>query len=246
MTVVHHQTVLSEALSHAVKWELVARNVAQAVDIPSRPDPNDRALNHDERALFMEAASNSIYPPLFYLALHTGMRRSELLGLTWRHTNLDLAQVSVVRVLNRLRDHSVVFEPPKTAHGRRNIDLAPSAALMLRDHRDRQQAIAHDLGVDWTEDWMVFCRPEGSPYGPDNVSSAFGRMARKAGIAGEGVSLKCLRHTHATMLLEQRVHPKVVQERLGHADIGITLDIYSHVTPSMQRDAVQKLERVLP
>ena len=114
---------------------------------------------------------------------------------------------------------------------------------MLRDHQGLQQRKARGLGLGWSEDWLVFCYPDGSPFVPDRVSKAFLTVTRKAGI--KGVNLKMLRHTHATLLLEQGVHQKVLQERLGHANVGVTLDIYSHVSPSMQREAALKFEEVV-
>ena len=100
-----------------------------------------------------------------------------------------------------------------------------------------------DAGSTWSDDWLVFSNPEGSPFVPDNVSSSFRKIASRAGL--NGVTLHQLRHTHATLLLRQGVHPKVVQERLGHSTISTTLDIYSHVTPTMQREATLILQEAL-
>ncbi len=200
-TVVQHHRVLSEALSHAAKWDLVPRNAAKSVDPPTKAKPAIRTLDHDEIRRFLDAATDSIYYPLFYLALHTGLRRSELSGLQWRETNLDLAQISVTRTLHRTRYGRTLIEQPKTAKGRRLVDLTPTSAIMLREHQRLHEEKARVLGLSWSAEWLVFSYPDGSPFVPDRVSKAFLTLTRKAGI--KGVNLRMLRHTHATLLLEQ-------------------------------------------
>lgn len=242
-SVLQHHRVLSEALSHAVKWGLVSRNVAQAVDPPRPINREMRTLDIYGVHAFLEAAKGTAYYPLFHLDIYTGLRRSELLGLRWRDVNLLMATLSVVQVLHRLPGGKTVFLEPKTAKGRRSVSLSPATVLSLRDHREQQEMLRDMLGAPLSEDDFVFSQPDGSPLKPDTVSHVFKDIARKAGL--EGVRLHDLRHTHATLMLQQGVHPKIVQERLGHANIAVTLDTYSHVLPGLQEAAAARFDQGL-
>jgi len=220
-SVLQHHRVLSEALSHALKMGLVARNVAQAVDPPKPVNREMRSLDSFGVQTFLEATKGTIYYPVFHLDVYTGLRRSEILGLRWRDVNLLMATLSVVQVLHRLPGGKTVFLEPKTAKGRRSVSLSPNAVLSLKAHREQQEMLRAMRGSALSEDDMVFSQPDGSPLKPDTVSHAFIAIARKAGLGA--VRLHDLRHTHATLMLQQGVHPKIVQERLGHANIAITL-----------------------
>jgi len=242
-SVLHHHRVLSEALSHAVKWGLVTRNVAKAVD-PPRPERVEmNALDADGVWRLLEAAQGTPYHPMLHLAIYTGMRRSEILGLRWMDVDFRMATISVVQVMHRLRGGRIVFQEPKTQKGRRLVDLSPTAVLALRAHHERQEAKQDMLGLALAGSDLVFSQPDGSPSLPDTLSHAFAKIAARAGLPG--VRLHDLRHTHATLMLRQGVHPKVVQERLGHSTIGVTLDTYSHVTPGLQRAAAMTFDREL-
>ena len=242
-SVLHHHRVLSEALSHAVKWGLVARNVAKAVD-PPRPERIEmKALDADGVRKLLEAASGTPYHPMLHLAIYTGMRRSEILGLRWMDVDLSMATLSVVQVIHQLYNGEIIFQEPKTSKSRRLLDLSPTAVLALRAHRERQEADRKMLGVPLADSDLVFSKSDGSPALPNALTKAFGKIARRAGLSA--VRLHDLRHTHATLMLRQGVHPKVVQERLGHSSISITLDTYSHVTPGLQRAAALALDREL-
>lgn len=242
-TVLQHHRVLSQALSHAVKWNLLARNVAQAVEPPRPVVKALRVLDGRAVQAFLEACKGTVYFPLFHLDIYTGLRRSELLGLRWRDVNLDMACLSVVQSMHRLAGGKVVFLEPKTARGRRQVALSPNPVLALRSYRETQEAMCADLGRTFSDNDLVFCNPDGAPFHPDTVSRAFQRIARNAGF--DGVRLHDLRHTHATLMLQQGVHPKIVQERLGHATIAVTLDIYSHVLPGLQEAAALQFEEGL-
>ncbi len=242
-SVLHHHRVISEALSHAVKWGLATRNVAQAVDAP-RPRRSEMPVM-DTVAIrrLLEAAQGTAYYPMIHLALYTGLRRSEFLGLRWSDIDLDMATLSVVQVIHRLRDGRIIFQEPKTTKGRRLIALSPTAVLVLRTHWERQEAELALIGVTLTNETLVFSHLDGSPYLPDSVTHAFTRIAHQIGL--RGVRLHDLRHAHASLMLRQGVHPKIVQERLGHSTIAITLDTYSHVTPGLQEAAALKFDQEL-
>jgi len=135
------------------------------------------------------------------------------------------------------------FRQPKTDKGRRLLSLSPSTAIMLREHREQQEKIRHALGLTLTDDDLVFCQPDGKPLLPNTVSHAWAKLARRTGL--KGIRLHDARHTHASLMLKQGINPKVVQERLGHASIQITLDTYSHVTPGLQEAAANRFDDII-
>lgn len=242
-TVIRHHRVLSEALKHAVKWGLVVRNVALSAT-PPRPNRfNIRVMAPDDVQKFLEAAKDSPYYSLFYLALFTGLRRGELLGLRWRDVDLVMANISVCQTLQRIPHEGFIIREPKTAKSRRQVALPPRAALLLRDLRTAYEATQTQLGKAVNDDTLVFSHPDGAPWDLDSVTHAFTRITERIGLAG--LRFHDLRHTHASLMLKQGIHPKIVQERLGHATIHITLDTYSHVLPGLQEAAALRFEEGL-
>jgi len=242
-TVSHHHTCLHRALKMALICGLINRNPADAVT-PPRPQRSEmHTMNEDELHTFLETAQRTPYYVLFYLALFTGMRRSELLALRWCDFDLLLCQVYVTRSLHHLRTGEIIFRAPKTAKGRRMVSLSPSAALLLQEHKDKQEATRASLGISLKDDDLVFSDLEGKPLLPDTVSHVWAKLVKRSGL--EGVRLHDARHTHASLMLKQGVHPKVVQERLGHATISTTLDLYSHVTPGLQQAAAEGFDKML-
>jgi len=242
-TVRHHHVTLHGALQHAIKMGLLNRNVADAVSPPRCQRPQWQTLSELDISTFLEAAKKTLYYVLFYEALFTGMRRSELLALRWCDVDLLLCQVYVTRTLHHLRTGEIVFRAPKSAKGRRMVSLSPSAALLLQAHKDKQEAIRASLGIPLKDDDLVFSDPEGKPLLPDTVTHAWIKLVRRIGL--KGVRLHDARHTHASLMLKQGVHPKIVQERLGHASIQITLDTYSHVVPGLQEAAAAGFDKMV-
>ena len=242
-TVKHHHRVLYEVLKHAVKHGVLIRNVAEAVD-PPRPDGKEIAtLEPDDVRLLLDAARETPYYTLFYTAIFTGLRRSELLGLRWRDVDLDLATLSVVQTLHYVPKKGYTFREPKTKRSRRSVDLSPSLAILLREHRANQELERKLLGRLLMPDDLVFSYPDGTPLPPNSVTKAFHKLAQSLGLSN--IRLHDLRHTHATLMLRQGVHPKVISERLGHSSVAITLDTYSHVLPGIQAAAAQRFDEGL-
>ena len=242
-TLIKHHNLLSEALSHAVKWGLLARNVADAVDPPRGQRKEMQALTSADLRRVLNACEGTPWHPIFHTLAWTGLRRSELLGLRWKDIDLLLATLRVSQVLHQLNDGRFVYQEPKTAKGRRTIALSPSSCIELQQYRESQEKDANLLGIPLTDDSLVFGHPDGSPRSPSTLTLAFRRLTRRLGFTG--VRLHDLRHTHATLMMEQGVNPKVVSERLGHASVVITLDTYSHVLPNMQEDAVARFESAM-
>src|SRR4030042_1000645 len=242
-TVKHHHRVLHEALKYAVKHGIIIRNIAEAVD-PPRPDSKEMVTLEPENVhVFLDAAHDTPYYVPFYTALYTGLRRSELLGLRWRDIDLDLATLSVVQTLHHVPKKGYVFREPKTKRSRRLVDLSPSLALLLREHRANKELEKKLLGHMLMTDDLVFCYPDGTPLPPNSVPKAFKRIVKTLGISN--IRFHDLRHTHATIMLSQGVHPKVVSERLGHSSVAITLDTYSHVLPGIQAAVAKRFDEGL-
>jgi len=237
----YQHVVLHKALETAMKWGLVLRNVADGVDVPRSRRRDMQTWSEFEVRHFLEVAKGSPYYPLFHTALYTGMRRGELLALRWR--DVGVQEVHVNRSLHQLRDGSYVFTQPKSAKSRRAIDLSPSSILTLAEHRERQEGIRAMIGIPLGQDDFVFSTPEGKALRPNTVSRAWTMLAARAGV--RVIRLHDARHTHASLMLKQGVHPKIVQERLGHGSIQVTLDTYSHVAPGLQRAAAESFDKLV-
>jgi integrase len=222
-----HHAVIHIALQTGVKWGLIDRNPADAVVPPKMLRHEMKTWDEPEIRQFLEAAKDSPHHALFYTALFTGMRRSELLGLKWSDVDLVLGQISVSHGLHHLDNGEYVFTEPKSAKSRRTIALTPSNALLLRAHQEKQKLDRALSGLAWSNDDLVFGTLEGKPRFPDTISRAWEATAARASL--KVIRFHDARHTHATVLLKLGVHPKIVQERLGHSSFAMTLDIYSHV-----------------
>ena len=236
-TVRHHHVTLHIALKTAVKRGMIIRNPADAVDPPRFTQPEMQTIGEADLTRFLDAAQKTEYYPLFYLALFTGMRRSELLALRWSDVDLILCQAHVTRSLHHLRTGETVFRPTKTVKGRRSVALSPSTVQVLRDYKAEQETARLHAGKLLQDDELVFS------WLPDTVTHAWLKLARKVGL--KDIHLHSARHSHASLLLRQGVHPKVVQERLGHSSIQVTLDTYSHVAPGLQEAAAKGFDDFL-
>jgi len=238
-TVRHHHMVIHKSLGNAVEWGLLSRNPADAVRPPKAQRTEMRVWNEQELRTFLEAAQDSQYYQLFSLNLFTGMRRSELLALKWSDVDLIYAQISVSRSLHVLKGGNVIFRSPKTAAGRRTIALSPSVVLMLAEYREDREHETRLLGQIISEDDLVFSNL-GKNLLPNTVTHAWQKLIKRTG--SKAIRFHDARHTHASLMLKAGIHPKVVQERLGHSSIAITLDTYSHVAPGLQMAAAQRFD----
>jgi integrase len=191
---------------------------------------------------FLKAAQETPYYVLFYTALYTGMRLGEILGLRWCDVDLDMAFLSVVQTLYK-RSGVCKMMNPKSSHSRRRIALSSSLVLLLREYQAEQQTQRILLGKLPSDTDLVFSHLDGKPLDPGVVSHTFAKVLKKARLPH--IRFHDLRHTHATLLLKAGEHPKIVSERLGHANIGITLDTYSHVLPGLQERAAEHFDNLV-
>lgn len=243
-TVRYHHAVIRGALRTAVEWRLVPFNVAAGMRLPKKKHHDFEVWDTSEVGRFLEAAKDSPYYTLFFTNLYTGVRRSELLGLWWGDVDLIFSQISVSRGLHQLKGGAYVLTEPKSQKSRRSIALSPAVVAVLRHQREVREAQAKELGVALTDRDYVFAHADNNPWRPNSVTRAWQSLCLRAGL--KPIRLHDARHTHASLMLKAGVHPKVVQERLGHSSIEMTLDIYSHVMPGLQEAAAARFEELMP
>ncbi|MBA7541064.1 Tyrosine recombinase XerC [subsurface metagenome] len=242
-TVHKHHRLLSQALKYAVRQGYLGRNPCELVDSPSWKGRAMRTLTPAEVEALFDVAKDSYYYPVYYTAVSSGLRQGELLGLRWRDIDLDFLSISVSRVLYKRRG-ICQFKEPKTARSRRRVAMTPKLALFLREYRAERERLYRELGKELTLDCLLFAYPDGRPLDPSVLSHEFARLAKQAGL--ERVRFHDLRHTFASLMLMRGAKPKVISEALGHASVGFTMDVYSHIIEGMQADAMALLDEVLP
>jgi integrase len=235
--------LLHKALTQAVNDGLIPRNATDPVK-PPRPSRNEmKTLTPEQAHVFLEAAKNDRLRALYIVAIHTGLRQGELFGISWDDVDLEAGTLSVHRTLSGAKG-GPKFTTPKNNKTRR-VRLTPQAAEALRDHRKRQLEERMRLAGLWQDHGLVFCSTVGTPLSRHNVyNRSFKPLLERAGLP-YSLRFHDLRHTFATLMASSGGHAKVVQEMLGHASINITLDLYSHVLPDMQEDAVDRLGAML-
>jgi integrase len=233
--------MLHTALDKAIKLGILTRNVCETVSPPRKTHKEMNPLTPEQIHQLLEAAKGHPQEALFILALATGMRRGELLGLKWQDINFERGVLQVRRALTRMPTGLGYQETePKTKKSRRSIVLIAFAIEALKKHRAKQLEMKLAAGDTWEEHDYVFCAPAGKHLNPGyDVLVQLKKLLKKAGLPD--VRFHDLRHSTATLLLSKGTHPKVVQEILGHSVISMTLDTYSHVLPTMQKDAMQGL-----
>jgi len=227
--------VLHKALRAAMHDGLIRTNVAQGVKRPRVPKREMQTWSAEELRTFLESTKDSRLYPLWRFLSQTGLRRGEALGLQLDALDLDAGKVMVRR--QRKQDGYAVEEGPMKSDARRSISIDGGTVEALRAQLQQQLDDAAEWGEAWQASGHVFVREDGSPWHPDRISKLFDQAAKAAPVPR--IRLHDLRHTWATLALRAGVHPKVVQERLGHKKISITMDLYSHVLPDMQESAAE-------
>jgi integrase len=242
-TVQRIHTDLHKALKQAVRWGLVPRNVTEAVQAPRPAKKEIQPLTPEQSRALLYAAREDQLEAFYVLAITTGLRRGELLGLRWQDVDLERGKLQVRQQLVRTKKDGLTFTSPKGDKSR-SVRLTRNAAEALKRHRKRQLENKLRLAGLWQETGLVLTTPTGTPLDPDSLGKRSLRpLLERAGLPR--IRIHDLRHTFATILLSRGTHPKVVQEMLGHANISQTMDTYSHVLPDMQDVAVSAMESAL-
>ncbi|MFC1860067.1 tyrosine-type recombinase/integrase [Chloroflexota bacterium] len=243
-TVLRMHRVLSQALRWGVRQGYLSTNPASRdhVDPPKAKRYIGRTLDPAEVSELLEVAYDSYYYPVIYTAISTGIRRNELLALQWRDIDILGMTISVNHSLYKGNGKVELMEP-KSENSRRQVAMTPQLANYLREYRAERESLYLIIGRVLSLDDFVFGDDAGQPIDPSVLSHNFGRIVKKAGL---DVRFHDLRHSCATLMLGAGVHPKIVQEMLGHSSIQITLDTYSHTVPGMQKAAAEQLGALLP
>jgi integrase len=227
-TVLQLHRVLHHALRDAIRWNLITRNVAELVTPPRKAHQDFVTFTPEQARRFLDAVKGDRLEALYILALTSGMREGELFGLRWADVDLAAGALHLVKQL-------------KTRSSRRQVLLVSVAADALARHLARQRAERQLLGPAWEDHGLVFPNTVGRPLHTSNfLQRNFYPLLKRAGLPH--IRFHDLRHSAATLLLGLGIHPKIVSEMLGHSQVGITLDLYSHVTATMQQEAVRAFE----
>ena len=244
-TVRYIHNTLHKALKDAERKGLVTRNVASAADPPKHRQAGSRQIvtwTPEEVVTFLGALEGHRLAAAYTLAVTTGMRRGEVLGVRWRDIDLEHQRLAVRQTVISV-NYKVSLGEPKTAKGRRSIALDPLTVAALQAHKHRQEAEKAALGQGYQENGLVFPKLDGTPTNPDFFSQCFDRTVAK--LAVPRIRLHDLRHTHATIGLAAGVPPKIMSERLGHATVEFTQDVYMHAIPGMQEDAAKLISAMI-
>jgi integrase len=236
------RSVLRIALTQALKWNLVARNVATLVDPPRYHKPEVVPFNAEQVRTFLEVSKGDRLEALFLVMLSMGLRKGEALGLRWQDTDLDAGIMRIQNSLQRIEKRLQLVEL-KTKRSRRTLPIPETIISTLRTHRIRQLEEKLLAGERWKETGLIFTTRLGTPLNPRNVLRSFHRLLERAEIPRQGVHN--LRHSCASLLLEQNVHARTLLDILGHSRISVTMDTYAHVPPQTMRDAAEAMNLAL-
>jgi integrase len=234
--------ILRRALGQAVKDGLVGRNVAKLADPPRWKRPEIKPWEPAEAARFLDAIRTERLEAAYLLALSLGLRRGEVLGLRWSDVDLEGKTVTISQALARVGG-KLEFIEPKSRQSRRTVPIHDGLVAALRNHRRRQFEERLAAGSRWHDGGLVFTTGIGTPLEPRALNEDFERVVMAAGL--RRIRLHDLRHSCATFLLAQGVHPRVVMELLGHSQISLTMETYSHVLPDAMREAIGRMEALL-
>jgi integrase len=246
-TVQYTHAVLRSALQQAVREELIVRNVARIVETPKVPHAEVRPLDRGEALLLLKAANSHRLHALWHLLVATGLRRGEVLGLTWADIDLTARQLRVRRNLQRL-NKGLLFGTPKTARSLRTIALPASCVAQLKRHKVEQESERAQAGQDWEPytfqpDGLIFTTPTGRAIDPRGLNRMLTVLCRNAHV--RSIRVHDLRHTAASLMLAEGVAVRTIMETLGHANISMTMDTYGHVMETTLRDAADRMDRAL-
>jgi integrase len=231
--------ILHKALHDAMLSNLVAGNVSDNVSLPRIEKHETRTLTIQQAQKLLESVQGHPLEALFIMALTTGMRQGELIGLRWRDISFEHCSIYIYRTVTYAAKRGFIISEPKTTASRRKIAIPAFLIEVLKQHQATQKETHTKARGHWKENDLVFCNGHGEFLHPASLVWTFRNLLTKAGL--ERIRFHDLRHSAATILLTMGVHPKVVQELLGHSTIRLTMDTYSHVLPSIQAEAIDRL-----
>ena len=241
-TVLALHRIIHSALLQAVKWGLVIRNVAEAVDPPKAKKYKANFLDSNQIEELIKKAQNiDIYIPIM-LAVFTGARRGEILGLNWDNVNLEKGTIKIIDNLCSTKN-GLIIKQPKTESGIRTIAISPYLVKILKKHKVDQMKNKMRLGAYYCDNNMVCCYEDGRLFNPKRVSAKFNEFIEKNNLPV--VRFHDLRHSHASLLVKMGVQPKEISTRLGHSNIGISMDLYSHIYEETDREVANNFEKLI-
>lgn len=233
--------IIKGALDYAVNMELLPSNPIKKLQLPKDRKKEMTVWEVPEIKSFEKRASLDRLYPAFYLAITTGMRRGEILGLRWKDVDLEKGMLYVRQTLSK--DGKQFLKGAKSEASIRSIKLSNDTIVLLRKQKMVVAKEKLRCGADYVDNDLIICTAKGTPINPENLKRTFQRLIKEANVPS--IRFHDLRHTHATMLLASGINAKVISERLGHSNIKTTLDIYSHVLPSMQEEAANQIDTLL-
>lgn len=235
--------ILHKALENAVRWGLVSRNVCDVVSPPRQTRHEIQPLTIVQAQQLLERAHGHRLEVLLTLAITTGMRRGEIIGLRWSDINFEDQSLYIRRTVDRITRNGYVESEPKTARSRRRIMLPTFVINALQEQRTRQAKTRLKAGKAWHENDLVFCNTHGGFLHPTHLYIAFQQLLKDAGLPP--LRFHDLRHSAATILMAMGIHVKIIQELLGHSSAALTLNVYGHVIPSLQKEAMEQWNTLL-
>ncbi|MFB3167484.1 site-specific integrase [Neobacillus sp. 179-C4.2 HS] len=241
-SVKHHHRLIHKALKDAVKWQFLGRNIAQAVTPPKVKKVEMKIWDNIQVKTFLKAAKTSAYYPIYLTAIYTGMRRGEVLGIRWQDIDFDNNIIYIRQSLQEVKKLGLTFKEPKSGKSR-SITITTLLTKELKKLHKQQLEFKLLFGKEYHDLDLVFAQKNGKPIQPTEMARDYRKVVDNSGLPY--IRFHDLRHTHATLMLQQGVHPKVVSERLGHSTIGITMDTYTHVLPNMQKEAAHQFEQLI-
>ncbi len=239
----HVHVILSKALKDALRKRLISRNVCLLVEPPKAETYEVHPPEMDAIKAILEQTDRTPYGVCYRFVAYTGIRRGEAVALRWRNIDLEHGVCSIVEEAQRLTGRGIVFLPPKSKAGRRGIALDAATVDLLRQHRGAQLLHSVELEGGYEDNDLVFPGLLGKPVDPSVLTRNFEKATKKAGCPG--VRLHDLRHFHASGLIRANVHPRVVQERLGHASAAFTMQVYGHVAAGLQAEAAEAFSKLM-
>lgn len=243
-TIRYLHTIVRKALSDALSWNFIARNVAAAAR-PPRVDPDSgvrRTWTSEQLRQFLTSVQDDRLDAAWTLLATTGMRRGEVLGLHWEDVDVDAGTVRIHRTLVSV-EYRLTFSTPKSARSRRLLQLDAKTVAALKRHRAAQLRERLAQGTPHSGSELVFTHENGGPLHPDRLTHLFNRHVKTLGMPR--IRLHDLRHTYATLALEAGLNPRVVSDRLGHSNVAFTLAVYAHVLPSMDQEAADRVAALI-